>query len=176
MLTMVHPSAKEEQSELELFAGVARDHYEPVYRFILRQVPSSADAADLTQETFLRAQKAFPKYDQERPFAPWIFRIARRQLADYFRRRPPQATDVLEADPADPGADPLGHAERAERSAMVWRQAARLKPKLHQVLLLHYEEGFSIAEMGEVMGLTQTHVKVLLFRARSALKKHLSSI
>lgn len=155
------------------FSSLARDYYDPVYRFIRCQSPSTADAADITQDTFLRAQKAFPKYNPNRPFAPWIYTLARRQLADFYRRRGPQDA-FLENEFEDPADNPREQAASTEQAEQLWKLAAGLKPKSHQVLLLHYEEGFSVEETARIMRLTRTHVKVLLFRARSALKSRLS--
>ncbi|HKJ90712.1 MAG TPA: sigma-70 family RNA polymerase sigma factor, partial [Oceanipulchritudo sp.] len=155
------------------FSSLARDYYDPVYRFIRRQSPSAEDAADITQETFLRAQKAFPKYNPNRAFAPWIYTLARRQLADFYRRRRPQEA-FLENEFEDPADNPREQATSSEQAEQLWKLAAGLKPKFYQVLLLHYEEGFSVEEIARIMRLTRTHVKVLLFRARSALKSRLS--
>lgn len=156
------------------FSALARDHYDPVYRFLLRQAPTPQDAADLTQETFLRALKAFARFDPERAFAPWIFTIARRQLADFYRQRGTRP-ESLEREIEDPASDPREQAAAAEQTEQLWKLARGLKPAWHQVLLLHYEESFSINEIAEIMGITRTHVKVLLFRARSALKTRLST-
>jgi RNA polymerase sigma-70 factor (ECF subfamily) len=176
MLTMVQSIRESGAAGREAatipFPTLARDYYDPVYRFILRQSPSKEDAADITQEVFLRAQKAFPNYDPRRAFAPWIFTLARRQLADFYRHRQ-QPHDSLEIEPEDPGDNPREQADLSEQAEHVWKLAASLKPKMHQVLLLHYEEAFSIEEIARIMGLTRTHVKVLLFRARSALKTRL---
>jgi RNA polymerase sigma-70 factor (ECF subfamily) len=155
------------------FSSLAREYYDPVYRFIRRQSPSAADAADITQDTFLRAQKAFPRYNPARAFAPWIYTLARRQLADFYRRRRPQDAS-LENEVEDPADNPREQAASTEQTEHIWKLAAGLKPRLHQVLLLHYEEGFSVEETARIMRLTRTHVKVLLFRARSALKSRLS--
>jgi RNA polymerase sigma-70 factor (ECF subfamily) len=177
MLTMGHTlresGAGEEERITLSFSSLARDYYDPVYRFIRRQSPTAADAADITQDTFLRAQKAFPKYNPDRAFAPWIYTLARRQLADFYRRRGPQEA-ALEVEVEDPADNPREEAASTEQAEHIWKLAAGLKPRLHQVLLLHYEEGFSVEETAGIMRLTRTHVKVLLFRARSALKSRLS--
>lgn len=152
------------------FSPLAREYYEPVYRFLARQVSIKADAADLTQEVFLKAHKSFHRFDRNREFAPWIFTIARRCVADYYRQRK-HTTEVIEEQISDSAPNPRESALEEEGSAVVWDLASRLKPKQNQVLLLHYKEHFSIAETAEIMGISQTHVKVLLFRARAALKR-----
>lgn len=178
MLSMVKTALESEAGEADeafaRFSILARDFYDPVYRFLLRQAPSSQDAADLTQETFVRAQKAFPTFDLRREFAPWIFTIARRQLADFYRKRG-QPHEALEIEPEDPDRGPREQASRNEQADHVWKLASGLKPNFHQVLLLHYEEELPVADIAKIMGITRTHVKVLLFRARSALKTRLST-
>jgi RNA polymerase sigma-70 factor (ECF subfamily) len=174
MLTMVQSIRDSGEGEMTVrFSSLARETYDPVYRFIRRQAPSAQEAADITQDTFLRAQKSFPKFDPSRGFAPWIFTIARRQLADYYRQRQRQH-DPLEIEVEDSTPNPREQADVDEQADHLWKLASGLKPNLHQVLLLHYQEEFSIPEIAEIMGLTRTHVKVLLFRARSALKTRLS--
>lgn len=156
------------------FSSLARETYDSVYWFIRRQAPSPEEAADITQETFLRAQKSFAKFDPRRGFAPWIFTIARRQLADYHRQRQ-RWHEPLEIEVEDMTPNPRDQADVDEQADKLWKLASGLKPKLYQVLLLHYQEEFSIHEIADIMGLTRTHVKVLLFRARSALKTRLTN-
>lgn len=154
------------------FGLLAREFYVPVYRFIAQQVPSPDDAADLTQEAFLRAQRSFGQFDPAREFAPWIFTIARRTLADFYRQRENQH-ELLEDAHADPGPDPRERLDSVEGADRIWEHVKRLKPRYHQVLLLHYRENLSLKETAAAMGLTTVHVKVLLFRARAALKHRL---
>jgi RNA polymerase sigma-70 factor (ECF subfamily) len=175
MLTMVQSIHESGEGEMTFrFSSLARDYYDPVYRFIRRQAPSPEEAADITQDTFLRAQKSFEKFDPSRGFAPWIFTIARRQLADFYRQRQRQH-EPLEIEVEDASPNPHEQTSTDEQADHLWKLASGLKPKLHQVLLLHYQEDFSVQEIAEIMGLTQTHIKVLLFRARSALKTRLST-
>jgi RNA polymerase sigma-70 factor (ECF subfamily) len=175
MLTMIQSIRESGEEEMTVrFSSLARDYYDPVYRFIRRQAPSPQEAADITQDTFVRAQKSFPKFDPSRGFAPWIFTIARRQIADYYRQRQRQH-EPLEIEVEDSSPNPHERAASEEQADQLWKLASGLKPKLHQVLLLHYQEEFPIHEIAEIMGLTRTHVKVLLFRARSALKTRLST-
>ena len=165
---------RERQDARHGFTLLARDYYAPVYRFIARQAPNAADAADVTQETFIRAYRSFSRYDPEKPFAPWIYTIARRCVADFYRKRGGNEA-VLHDSVEDPQPDPRETADRKDGADSIWEVAAALKPKLHQVLLLHYKENFPLPETARIMGITHTHAKVLLFRARGALKQRLES-
>lgn len=151
------------------FTELAREHYDAVYRFLVNQAPTRPDAADLTQETFVRAQKAFGRFDGSRPFAPWIYKIARHVVADFYRRHR-GAEELEEGAHTDPRPDPREEADTAEARARIWQLARQLKPRHHQVLLLFYREELSIEETAQAMALTRVHVKVLLHRARAQLK------
>jgi RNA polymerase sigma-70 factor (ECF subfamily) len=143
-----------------------------IHRFLLRMTGNSHDAEDLTQETFLRAYKSIGRYDPDRPFSAWIYAIARKTAAGYFRSRRP--TDELENEPAcGTNEHPATKLEREDETARVWEAASRLKPQFHEVLLLHYAEGFPVAETARVMGLTVVHTKVILHRAREQLSRRL---
>lgn len=156
------------------FPDLARAYYEQVFQFIAKQSPNQADAADITQQTFVRAFKSFRNYDPERDFAPWIFTIARRCVADFYRQRK-QNTVGLDETLTDPEPGPRENTVQREKADNLWELARGLKVKHYQVLLLHYKENFDLRETASIMGVSLTHAKVLLFRARAALKKRIES-
>lgn len=171
MKAWLRPDTARDASAPE-FAELAEPLYEPIFRFLARQTPSEADAADLTQETFIRAFRSFSSFDGKRAFSPWLYTIARRTLADFYRRFRREEQELGDHH-ADDGPQPDEAARSVETASRLWAEAKRLKPRLHQALLLHYAEGFSLHETARVMGISQTHVKVLLFRARQALRQRL---
>jgi len=162
------------QSDKERFTRLAREFYEPVYFFIARQIANQADAADVTQQVFLRGFQSFSRFDQTREFAPWIYTIARRCIADFFRSSKGHHEPICEH-LEDSQISPLEAAGKNDNANHIWEMASGLKPQMHQILLLHYKENFSLRESSRIMGITHTHAKVLLFRARAAMKKRLQT-
>jgi len=162
------------ESRRQRFSALAKEHYEPVYCFIARQVSNKADAADLTQQVFVKGFQSFDRFDLDRAFAPWIYTIARRSLADFFRSNRYRGEPVHES-LVDPQANPREATSRKDGASRIWEMASTLKPQFYQVLLLHYKENFSMQEVARIMGITTTHAKVLVFRARAALKKHMQT-
>src|SRR5512138_3981865 len=69
--------------------GVLYDQYaEVIFRYVYSHLDSRLDAEDLTEEIFVRAWRALPKYDERGlPFSAFLFRIARNSLIDYYRQR-----------------------------------------------------------------------------------------
>jgi RNA polymerase sigma-70 factor, ECF subfamily len=156
------------------FEELVRRYENRIYSFIFQSCGHDADAREVTQDTFVRAFQAIARFDPRRPFAPWLFAIARRKGIDCFRARIPgddqPAPEELDAE------DPAELLARREDAQALWRRArARLPDGQFQSLWLRYAEDMDIAQIAGVMGKTQTHVKVLLFRARHTLAGELEA-
>jgi len=143
-----------------------------IYRFVVNSCGNGADAREVTQDTFVRAFQAIEQFDPQRSFAPWLFTIARRKCLDLYRAaRPAAGEPVPELADED---DPAELLARQEERQGLWDLARRNLPKLQfQSLWLKYAEEMNVAEIAQVLHKTQTHVKVLLFRARQALGREI---
>ncbi len=157
---------------LAAFEELVYRYEDRIYGFVANFCHRGADASELTQDTFLRAFQAIAQFDPRRAFAPWLFTIARRKCIDYYRARPPAAAELApELADAD---DPAELLARREEGQNLWRLARRHLPEgQFQALWLRYAEAMNVAEIAQVLRKTRTHVKVLLFRARQALRREL---
>jgi RNA polymerase sigma-70 factor (ECF subfamily) len=154
--------------DLVAFEELVRRYENRVYSFIFQSCGHDADAREATQDTFVRAFEAIARFDPRRPFAAWLFTIARRKGIDCFRARIPSGAQSApeQFDPDDP-AELLARREEAQS---LWRRArALLSNNQFHALWFRYAEDMDIARIARVLGKTQTHVKVLLFRARHTL-------
>jgi len=159
--------------DLAAFEELVRRYENRIYSFIFQSCGHDADAREVTQDTFVRAFAAIAQFDSRRPFAAWLFTIARRKGIDCFRARIPgggqAAPEELDAD------DPAELLARREEAQDLWRRARAWLPDVQfQALWLRYAEDMDIARIAGVLGKTQTHVKVLLFRARHKLAAELT--
>ncbi len=77
----------------------------------------------------------------------------------------------MEFDIADESERPDGALERQDSRNSVWESAKKLKKEFREVLVLKYIEDLSILEIANVLGKTQSNIKILLFRARNQLEK-----
>jgi len=139
-----------------------------VFRLISRFFRSREDVEDLAQDVFL---KLFTRIDQVRPdenFSGWLARVTVNTCYDELRKTRrrktametygPQPFSEPSVAPAEP--DSFGKARLALQS---------LDPKLRIPLILKEVEEMSVEQIARTMGLTQTNVKVRLFRARKKL-------
>ncbi len=138
-----------------------------IYNYLARLTGNPTDAADLTQETFVKAFASLHRFDPERRFSTWLFTIAKRTSCNHLRSHRPHLE--LDDTVADPGPGPDGVA--AERDDSIWRLARRLKPREYEALWLHYAEDLPVEDTARVLRITTIHTKVILHRARRKLGK-----
>ena len=137
-----------------------------IFEFIRCRVRGVHDAQDLTQRVFVRAYQKICKFNSRYRFATWLFTIARRESISHFRRVASKGTQALSCEPLDVN-DPGRETARKDAREKLWRVAReRLTENQFAALYLHAVEDMSIAEMARTLKKTQTHVKVLLHRAR----------
>jgi RNA polymerase sigma-70 factor (ECF subfamily) len=161
------------------FAEAYTAHFRQV-RGLCRQLLGSAERADdAAQEAFTRAYRAFASYDPSQQFGGWIMSIARNHCLDLLRRRSvdpvlfgSEAEEKATAESHD--ADGLGAALSAERAAAVNAAVARLPERYRVPLALAYYADSDYDEIATALGITRTHVGVLLCRAKQLLRKSLA--
>jgi len=167
--------ARESQAgSLTAFEELVSRFENRIYAFLFQFCGNATDAREVTQDTFVRAFQALGQFDARQSFAPWIFTIARRKCIDHFRARQPASGDspAEEADLNDPAAL-LAQREDAQN---LWNVARRSLPQSqYQALWLRYVEDMNVAQIAAALGKTQTHIKVMLLRARHALSNKLPS-
>lgn len=122
-------------------------------------------AQDLTQETFLRAYRALLKGERwDKPRA-WLYRVASRLATDdYRRRRLLQWLPLWDAD----GSNSQGQCIETQTAERLAVQSAlkMLPPKYRVPLVLYVYEGYPVAKVAEILGLSVSAVKMRLSRAR----------
>lgn len=163
-----------QEGSLAAFEELVSRYEGRIYAFVTHSTRNATAGAEITQETFVRAFQAIAQFDARRTFSTWLFAIARRKCLDFFRR----GWRVVEPEPAfepadenDPG-ELLAQREERER---LWALARRSLPEPQfQALWLRYAEDMEVAAIARVLGLTQTYVKVLLFRARENLGRRIN--
>lgn len=149
----------------ETFGGFYQRTARPLWAYLARVSGNAAVADDLLQESYLRFLcAAHPWNDGEIACRRYLFRIATNLLHDHWRRpRHAPIEDVPEAALVVPGGR---DSDRIDSQALLGPALARMSPRQSQLLWLAYAEGYSHAEIAEIMGLGTASVRILLFRAK----------
>jgi RNA polymerase sigma-70 factor, ECF subfamily len=160
-------AAQESASEADEFESLVRRFERRTLNYLWRMTGEEQSAYDLTQEVFLRAWRHFDAISQYEQPLSWLFRVATNLALTHNSSRKRQATQmsVIAALPNDaPGAsDP---ARRFAESELVRQILLRLPPKRRAALVLREVYGLSTAEVGEVLGMSETAVRMAISRAR----------
>ena len=150
------------------FGELVRLHHRRVYNYLCQMTRHHQDAEDLTQHTFIKAHQHLARFDRSRPLINWLLTIARNSALNHFRDV--KKWDELPAESAASGPSPARQAEQRESAENLWARArALLSPREFEVMWLRFAEEMSVRETAQTTGLTETHVKVMVFRARQAL-------
>ncbi len=168
----------------EAFSLLVERHLKTVYSFVVRFVGDPGEAEDIVQDTFLKAWKHIPTYRQESSkFKTWILRIARNTAIDYLRKRKHIPFSEFETDEGQnifaetvPDTQELQDelfARQQDRDAL--EKAIHTLPlDAREVVLLHYTNGLTFIEIGELLGEPQNTVKSRHFRAMQSLRRILA--
>lgn len=162
------------------FAALYREHYARVRALCRHLLGDATLADDAAQAAFLRAHEAHRTYDSAQPFEAWIMRIATNHCLDRIRRRARERDlfgdeDVERAAATAGEADLLGTVLSAERARGINAAIGRLPEKYRVPLVLAYFRDASYDEIATTLGLTRTHVGVLICRAKQALRRELAA-
>lgn len=158
------------------FSSLMSRHKEALYRFVRRYVGDADESYDLVQETFAASWSALASFEQGRPFAAWLRRIALNKCRDWSRRRrvrrfffsalPLQSADKI---PAAPSAD----GEHKARLAALDAAIAALPAALKEPLLLTVFDEMSQAEAARVLGVSAKAIETRIYRAKQRLREAL---
>lgn len=149
-------------------------HYlDPVHAYLRSRTTTPEEAADLTQQVFLQALDALPRYHGG-SFAAWLFRIARNTATDAHRRRwPTMSWDQLPVTAYPIAPDDVEASALASESQVRLRQlVAALTPDKRELLMLRFAAGLRTAEIAVVLGKTDASIRQQLSRLLQNLQEH----
>src|SRR3990172_7758377 len=163
------------------FAELYNRYFDPVYDFVSRMTRNRDEAADIAQDTFLKAMNALGGLQKGASFKSWIFTIARNtalnRLEKASRTRPltfeDDERDEVSFDVVDTDrfSDPQEAAQASAIASLVWEAAAGLDPKQLSLLDLHLRQGLDSGEIADVLGVTKNNGYVMLNRLKKAVEE-----
>ena len=171
----------------EAFAWLIAHYHQPIYSLLARTVRNSADAADLTQEVFVKVFRGIRGFHGESSLRTWIYRIALREASNQRRwwmrhqqQEIPIEQEIAEADGGrpvllkdmlvDPSESPYDAALHEENRAHVERALRQVPEPFRTTLILRNIEGFSYEEVAAMQGVSLGTVKSRLVRGRALLR------
>jgi RNA polymerase sigma-70 factor, ECF subfamily len=159
-------------SKRQRYEQLVKEFYHDIYRYACWLTRNKPLAEDLTQETFMRAWRAFDSLQSQESGKAWLFTILRRENARLYEKFRPELDDIEEYETALPDASYLEPDQQLEAS-LLHKAIMALEPEYRDPLALQVIGGFSGEEIGEMMELNNNTVMTRLFRARNKLREAL---
>ena len=130
---------------------------------------NAADAEDAAQEALLRYHISEKQFESEQHIRAWLLRVAincaKNVSRSFFRRNTVPLEDYMDSLEFDSG-----------ESRQIFREVMNLPETYRLVIHLYYYEDYTVTEIGRILGLTESNVKVRLSRGRQKLKKALQEV
>jgi RNA polymerase sigma-70 factor (ECF subfamily) len=181
---LVSDAASDEQRVIESVRagnqeafGVLVQRYLPrALALAMRILRHHEDAEDLVQDAFLSALRHIDKFEPTRPIWPWMSRIIVNRGFDLAAARSLRFTEVLGNDAADQASSPALDTERSEFYEQVRAAVAALPPRRRLVIQLFELEGYSVAEISELLESAPATVRWHIHMARQQLRIALAHV
>lgn len=166
---------QEAQKDKAKFAPLYKKYFEQIFLFVLKRVESEDTAADITSQVFLKALLNLSKYkDMGFPFSSWLFRIARNELYDMYRKKEVEMVVSMESRSVQLIMSEIGDAGKEDHSHLT-AALSKLDEDEMELIEMRFFEKRAFKEIGEILDITENNAKVRTYRILDKLKKILSS-
>ncbi|MBC7980274.1 MAG: sigma-70 family RNA polymerase sigma factor [Armatimonadetes bacterium] len=172
-----------QKGDMRAYDGLVIRHRGKIFAMIRNMIKNDADAWDLSQDVFIKAWQALPRFEARARFSTWLFRIAHNVVYDWVRKRKIESAgelndEIFDRDRIDASArtapaiidspdDALSHTELRIK---IETALAKLSPEHREAVILKDVQGLSYKEIAEVMDSTLGTVMSRLFYARQKLQ------
>ncbi|MGD8415681.1 MAG: RNA polymerase sigma factor RpoE [Pseudomonadales bacterium] len=175
-----------QQGDKRAFEALFGRYQHKIHNLVARYLRDTQDVEDVTQEAFIKAFKALPRFRGESAFYTWLYRIAintaKNHMVAKSRRPPGTDVDVSDAEFMD-GADMLKEGEspdavlaRDELSRAIDEAISELPDDLRSAVTLREFDGLSYEQIAEIMDCPVGTVRSRIFRARESIDRHIAPL
>ena len=164
------------------FEEIVRKYQQTVFNVVYHNIGHRGDVEDVAQKIFTKVYFSLSKFDDNRPFFPWLYRIAINQCYDELRRLRRQKvrtftelnledTDRIEALVSQNEIPPSSPQDSKEIHALLLKLLGGLPDRQKMAIVLRDIEDVSYERMAEILNCTDQAARLKVFRARSRLKQ-----
>lgn len=161
------------RGEAEAFGDLVRRYQTSIFNVCYRLLGERREAEDLAQEAFVRAYQRLESFDAERPFGPWMRRVAANLCLNRLQLDRPPAAPLDEERDEDTASTPEVAQEHTERAELLRAALLGLPGHYRAVIELRHFQELSYDEIATALHLPLSDVKSHLFRARKMLAERL---
>lgn len=169
--------AAAQQGNERAFTLLVKRYDRRIYRTAYNLCRDTGDAADITQEVFIRTWKHLSRFDTDRPLYPWLYQITKNLYLNRLRKGQSDPvgvnTDNLPArgTESDLSGSPETDLLKRETEQQIWAALREMPEKQREIILLKHFDGCSYTEIAEILEIPKGTVMSRLYNARKNLKK-----
>ncbi len=171
-----------QRGDQDAFAELVKRYEKQIFSMAYRLIGDYDEAADLAQEAFLRIYRMLGRYDPEKKFFSWMYRVAQNTCINAMAKRPANVIPVEETaayfsddDKAETG-EPEQNYLNSEIRRNIDRAIAELPDNYRDIVYLRYIEDMSYQQIAEELGLPLSTVETRLFRGKKQLQQRLKEL
>ncbi|TSA28007.1 MAG: sigma-70 family RNA polymerase sigma factor [Bacteroidetes bacterium] len=162
------------------FTGLVAKHKNMVFSIVLRITQNREDAEEVAQDVFLKAFGSLGSFERKSKFSTWLFRIAYNAAISKTRRKKVEFVGLNDRIITNYTEDEIqaqsGQLDQQERKMLIDTALKKLPEEDNLLITLFYKAENSVEEISSIMGLSESNVKVRLYRVRKKLYGELSEI
>ncbi len=172
-----------QNGDFAAFDALVTKHRGKLYAMIMNMVKNDADAWDLAQDSFIKAWKALPNFENRSKFSTWLFRISHNVVYDWMRKKNSRSEGELDDQTLDSSDIDMTAAtspkqsprpdesmEENELRAEIEEALDKLSPAQKETIILREVQGMDYNEIAIIMNCTLGTVMSRLFYARKKLQ------
>ncbi|WP_010246277.1 RNA polymerase sigma factor [Acetivibrio cellulolyticus] len=163
----------------ESFTLLIKKYQQPIYSLLFKMTLSKEDSEEIMQDVFLKAFNNLYKFDIEKPFSSWIYRIALNTFKTHYRKNKKNKNLIPEEAIPESLLSSYENIEDSYEIKEEYKYIVQIINTLNSdqktALILRHVQGFSNKEVGEIMGISAEAVKMKVQRARTTIWNKIKS-
>lgn len=175
-----HYIEKTLQGNINAYGQLIQKHEKYAYTLAMRILKNREDAEEAAQDAFIKAYHSLKTFEGKSKFTTWLYKIVYNEAVGRLRKTKTYTIQLEEVEDLPVNSndylDGLSSMQLEERKKIIQRGLDSMKPAESAALTLFYLDEQSIKEIEVIMGLTSSHVKILLHRGRKSLLDSLQKI
>ena len=175
-----HYIEKTLQGNINAYGQLIQKHEKYAYTLAMRILKNREDAEEAAQDAFIKAYHSLKTFEGKSKFTTWLYKIVYNEAVGRLRKTRTYTIQLEEVEDIPVNSndylDGLSSMQLEERKKIIQRGLDLMKPAESAALTLFYLDEQSIKEIEVIMGLTSSHVKILLHRGRKSLLDSLQKI
>ena len=169
------------QGQSQAFEILVERYQKQVFALAYRLGGDYDEAKDMAQEAFVRIYQELARFDANRSFFPWMYRVAHNTCVNLLHKRPKESVPLdavydLAASDTSTERSPIAHYEQVEINDTINGALQQLPENYRLPLIMKYLEDMSYQEIAEQLELPVSTIETRLFRGRKMLKKALQDV